>query len=173
MQPQKARRFYDGNSSSVQGFSQMFTKKFSFYLWLSLSSIGGVAVAIGLLFIVVMGLIKASKPFKMAIADLESSGKVSQALGSDWRQGLFVFGEVSIHGDTGHACLTIPVQGTSNQGKAYLDAHKLNGEWVINELALELMNGHNFEDIFVVAATPEHPKVCGMRAVDFSNTAVQ
>ena len=151
----------------------MLNKKLSFYIWLGLGSIGGLAVSIGLIFFVVMGLIKASKPFKMAIADLESSEKVDEVLGSDWNQGLLVFGEISINGDQGFACLTIPVSGSSSKGKAYVDANKLNGNWIMNELTLELPNAVEGNFITVVEATPDHPKVCGIQAVVESEAAVQ
>lgn len=151
----------------------MLNKKLSFYIWLGLGSLGGLAVAIGLIFLVVMGLIKSSRPFKLAIADLEASTAVDNALGADWRQGLLVFGEVSINGDKGHACLTIPVSGSSSKGKAYVDAHKLRGDWVMNELTLELPDAAEGDVITIIGATPERPKVCGIQAVVDSETAVQ
>ncbi len=129
------------------------------------SSVTGVFISVGLIFWLVLSILKSSQPFKMAIAELQASSRVNQHFGLDWKPGWWVTGSISVTGDQGVACLNIPLSGVEkSEGIAYLDAAKRQGEWEINELVVNMTNSASFlpQDTFeLVTPTDGRKKVCG------------
>jgi hypothetical protein len=89
---------------------------------------------IALIAFAVMGSIKSSDAYKMAIEKAQQNPIVQQKLGTPLEGGMFVSGSINVSGTSGKADLTIPVTGPKGKGTIYVDATKFAGEWKFNRL---------------------------------------
>ena len=83
---------------------------------------------------VVMGSMKSSDAYKMALAKAQANPIVQQKLGTPIEAGAFVAGSINVAGTSGKADLTIPISGPKGKGSIYVDATKFAGEWKFNRL---------------------------------------
>jgi hypothetical protein len=99
-----------------------------------LSIIAIIAGFIALLVFVVMGSIKSSDAYKLALEKAQQNPVVQQKLGTPIEGGTFVSGSINVSGTSGKADLTIPISGPKGKGAIYVDATKFAGEWKFNQL---------------------------------------
>lgn len=85
----------------------------------------------------VLGMMKSSDAFKVAMQRAQASPAAQAALGSPIRDGWLVTGNIRVDGATGEANLAIPVSGPKGEGDLYLEATKSAGEWTFQTLALK------------------------------------
>jgi hypothetical protein len=89
---------------------------------------------IALLVVVVMGSMKNSDAYKMALAKAQQNPVVQQKLGTPIQASTFVGGSINVEGTSGKADLTIPISGPKGKGAIYVDATKFANEWKFNRL---------------------------------------
>lgn len=89
---------------------------------------------IALIFGIVVGSMKSSDAYKMALAKAQQNPVVQQRLGTPIEAGSFVSGSINTSGTSGKADLTIPISGPKGKGEIYVDATKFAGEWRFNQL---------------------------------------
>src|SRR5262249_45616831 len=114
-------------------------------VWIVLAAVlGGVllfALFIGAIFAVVFGSIRSSEPFRYA-GDVASHDPRALAMPvGPVKPGLLVSGNISVQNDSGHAALSIPVQGSTHKGTIHVVAKKSEGEWTYDSLVLEVEDG--------------------------------
>ncbi len=93
-----------------------------------------VAGFVALLVMVVMGSIKSSDAYKLALAKAQANPIVQQKLGTPIQASTFVGGSINVSGTSGKADLTIPISGPKGKGAIYVDATKFANEWKFNRL---------------------------------------
>lgn len=89
---------------------------------------------IALIAFAVMGSIKSSDAYKVALEKAQQNPIVQQKLGTPIQGGSFVAGSINVEGTSGKADLTIPISGPKGKGAIYVDATKFAGEWKFNRL---------------------------------------
>jgi len=102
---------------------------------------GMVAVMAGfvaVIFMIIMGSIKSSDAFKMAMAAAAQDPQVQQRLGTPIEAGWFISGKLEVTGSTGTANLSIPIHGPLGKGKLYADGTKTAGQWRFSTLVVEV-----------------------------------
>ncbi len=96
------------------------------------------AGAVALFFGVIVGAMKASDAYKLAMERARSNPEVVAALGSPIEAGYFVSGSVSVSGGSGEAKLSIPISGPNGSGTLYVEATKQAGVWHFSVLMVEV-----------------------------------
>jgi hypothetical protein len=91
-------------------------------------------VFIGVIFTVVFGALRSSDAYTEAVAIATTDPAVVEALGAPIEPGWFVSGEINVNGNSGTANLTIPLNGSKNDGSLQAAATKQNGVWVFSIL---------------------------------------
>ncbi len=86
----------------------------------------------------VMGIIKSTKPFQVAMERARSNERVVEALGQPIEEGFFVQGNVNIQNQGGDANLTIPISGPEGSAKIYVNAPRERGVWSYDYLEVEV-----------------------------------
>lgn len=121
-----------GRWYSVDDFKQT-QRKWSFVGVLTI--IGIILMALLLVILFEVGLAKIG-----AVDDsmkiINNSSRVEACFGEPIKKGFFITGSVYFSGKNGVASLTIPIIGTKQNGNAYLNAKKTNGQWEINSLVI-------------------------------------
>ncbi len=107
-------------------------------------AIAGVIVACAVLgffpalFTVVMGSMKMSTPYRMAMEEVRADDAVVTAIGSPIRAGFLVSGSINISGGSGSSDLRFMVRGPEGHGTVYTTATREAGDWAITALILDL-----------------------------------
>jgi hypothetical protein len=112
----------------------------------------GALAAAGLFFGIVGG-IKRSEVFEMALERARSSPAAVEALGEPIEPGWWVSGSVNVSGPSGEASLAAPVSGPTGEGKLYAEGVKEAGEWRLTLLALEVEGGERIDLLAETAGT--------------------
>lgn len=102
-----------------------------------LSAVVLIIAVLGLFFTIIMGSIKSSDAFKMAMARAQADARVQQRLGTPIESGWMVSGNIEVSGATGKANLAIPIHGPRGKGKLYADGTKTAGQWSFSTLVVE------------------------------------
>jgi hypothetical protein len=76
-----------------------------------------------------------------------SNVRVARELGEPIEFGWFVTGQINVTGDSGTADIAIPVRGHNNKGKVYIVAHKVHGEWKVDEAVARLNDADKVIDL--------------------------
>jgi len=92
------------------------------------------AAFIAVIVMVVVGSMKSSDAYKMAMEKAQTDPRVIERLGTPIEAGMFVGGSIKVEGTSGKADLTIPISGPKGEGAIYLDATKFAGDWTFNRL---------------------------------------
>lgn len=116
----------------------------------------GVLAAAGLFF-GIMGGIKRSEVFQMALERARSSPAAVEALGEPIEPGWWVSGSVNVSGAAGEASLAAPVSGPQGEGKLYVEGVKQAGEWRLTLLELEVEGGERIDLLAETVAGPAEP----------------
>ncbi len=99
------------------------------------------AFSVGILFIVLSS-IKHSDAYQLALAKVQASPQVQQALGQPMEAGWFFTGSIHVNtdssGSTGNANFSIPISGPKGSGTIYAVATKQNGEWIFSTLTVSI-----------------------------------
>ncbi|WP_094591995.1 cytochrome c oxidase assembly factor Coa1 family protein [Vulcanococcus limneticus] len=102
-----------------------------------LSAVAGVVGFIALIISFVFGLVKASTPYKQALARAQADPLVISRLGTPIRGGFIVSGNIHRSGSTGRASLAIPLEGSRGNGTLYVEARQAGGTWTYSTLTLQ------------------------------------
>ena len=86
----------------------------------------------------VMASIKASDPYKEAVARAQESPAVQAALGTPIQVGVLVQGNLKVENDTGEADLTIPLSGPKGSGTLHVVGTKTAGKWTYTTMDVDV-----------------------------------
>jgi hypothetical protein len=100
---------------------------------------------IGAIMALVFGAMKSSDVYKTAVARAKADDRVTAALGTPIREGMFVSGSTNASGGSGEADLAIPLSGPKGKGKLYVVATKSAGTWEFSKLLLEVEGGEKID----------------------------
>ena len=87
------------------------------------------AAAVALVF-GIAGVIRKAEPYQEGLALAQANPVVTQRLGSPLEAGLMVMGNINIQGDDGTADISFPISGPKGEGKVYVAARKVRGQWI-------------------------------------------
>jgi len=104
----------------------------------------GIVLAV---FTVVIGSIKSSDVYLTAMDRVRHDPAVASALGTPFREGMLVTGNIHVSGPTGLAELEIPVSGPKASATVYVEATKQLGEWRFDHLIVQLDATHRRLDL--------------------------
>lgn len=96
-----------------------------------------------------LSMMQRSGAYQEALAEVQASPGVRQALGEPITAGWWMSGSINVTGPTGEAEIAFPVRGPEGRGKVYVDALKSAGEWSFQRLEVEI--GATGERIDVLA----------------------
>jgi hypothetical protein len=118
----------------------------------------GVTFVIGFM-AMVMGAVKSSDAYKLAVARVRASPAVVSELGQPIETGWMVSGSINVSGSSGDADISIPISGPKKSGTIYAVATKSAGVWTFTVLQVEVEGGSRRIDILTegrenVVATP-------------------
>src|SRR5712691_7139142 len=88
--------------------------------------------------LIVFGALKSTDVYKDAVAKAKANPAVIEALGWPIEEGMFVSGNTSATGASGESNLAIPISGPKGNGKIYVVATKVTGEWKPSTLVVEV-----------------------------------
>jgi hypothetical protein len=97
----------------------------------------GFALAV---FYFVVGVMKESDAYKMALARAQTNPALIQAIGSPISQTGIVSGNTNVNGPTGDANLSIPLSGPKGKATLYVEAKKSADVWLFQTLAVKIEN---------------------------------
>ena len=86
----------------------------------------------------VFSMMKSSDAYKDAVVKAKANPSVQQSIGTPIEEGLFVFGNITVNGSSGHADLSIPIKGPDGKATIYLVAEKSAGKWSFSTLVVEI-----------------------------------
>ena len=95
----------------------------------------------------VMAGIKASDPYKEAVARAQQSPAVQDALGTPIQVGLLVQGNLKVENETGEADLTIPLSGPKGSGTLHVVGSKTAGRWTYTAMAVDVPGSGDHIDL--------------------------
>jgi hypothetical protein len=129
-------------------------------VWIIVTVVGVIVVLamlfVGAIVFAIFGSIKSSTPYQHAVEVATHDPRVLTTLGAPVKPGWLVGGSINLSGDSGHADLTISLEGTAHKGKLYVVAKKAEGEWSYQTLAVRTEDGTGRIDLLRPAeALPE------------------
>lgn len=86
----------------------------------------------------IMGVMKSSDAFAMAMNTARTNRELVAVLGSPIEEGWYVGGNVSTSGGSGKADLSIPISGPKGKATLYVRASKTAGQWRFDQLVAEI-----------------------------------
>ncbi len=89
---------------------------------------------IAAIFVVIMGAMRASDAYQIAMSRARQHPAVVDALGEPIEGGWFVSGNISVSGASGEADLSVPLSGPQGSGTLYVVADKVAGEWIFERM---------------------------------------
>ncbi|MBT8485044.1 MAG: hypothetical protein HKO59_03115 [Phycisphaerales bacterium] len=90
---------------------------------------GGVVGFVVLLLAVILGVIKSTEPYEVAVSEARSAPAVIAALGLPIEEGFFVAGNIEMTPGSGTADLAIPIDGPQGRATIFVEADRAAGEW--------------------------------------------
>ena len=93
------------------------------------------------LFLSVVGILKSSEPYVLALEMVRQDTRVAGVLGTPIEDGFMPEGSVRTSGVGGSAELAISVSGPRGDGVVYLTASRSMGEWSVDVLVLQTDSG--------------------------------
>ena len=94
----------------------------------------GTIVLTAMMFVGIFGFVfaimKSNDAYRIGVEKAKHSPEVVALLGSPIREGIFITGNVNVTGASGNASLAIPLSGPKGKATLYLQANKIEGEWV-------------------------------------------
>ena len=127
-----------GSSLDPSRRKNWFQRNWKWFVPVGCGGIVAVIVAfVAVILMIIMGSIKTSDAFKMALATAAQDLRVQEKLGSPIEAGWFISGNIEVSGATGKANLSIPIHGPRGKGTLYADGTKAGGQWRFSTLAVE------------------------------------
>lgn len=120
-----------------------------------LISIGGIALFIVALVVLVFWFLGNSDVEKMAIQRAQVSPECIERLGNPIKKGLFTTGSIQVTGPSGHAELEVPIRGPKSKGQIYLIANKKAGRWQFETLEVAIDGSENRIDLLKTRVPPQ------------------
>ena len=84
---------------------------------------------VAVIIVTVFSAIKSNDAYKKAVARAKADPRVTAALGTPIKEGLFVSGSTKVNGASGKSDLSIPIHGPNGAATIYVNAIKSAGEW--------------------------------------------
>ncbi|TNH44880.1 cytochrome c oxidase assembly factor Coa1 family protein [Photorhabdus luminescens] len=97
-------------------------------------------------FTIVMGVMKASEPYKKALSLAQGNPVVKNILGQPIEAGWFVSGSINKR----EAELDIPIKGNRSGGTVHVDANKHAGHWRYKNITVQPDSSGQLIDLLVV-----------------------
>jgi hypothetical protein len=114
-------------------------------VWIIVAVVGAVVVLVmlfvGAILFAVFGSMKSSTPYQHAVEVATHDPRVLATLGAPVKPGWLPSGSINVSGDSGHADLSVPLEGTAHKGKLYIVASKAEGEWSYQILTVRVEGG--------------------------------
>ena len=107
------------------------------------------------IFMVVMGAMRTSDAYQIAMSKARQHPAVIDALGEPMEVGWFVSGNINVNGASGEADLSVPLNGVRGSGTLYIVADKVAGEWIFERMEVALAD--STERVNLLSETPENP----------------
>jgi hypothetical protein len=101
-------------------------------LLLVLLSVGGCGAFVAL----IMGGMKSSDAYKLALARASQSAEVTEAIGSPVEAGWWLTGKINVSGSSGQADIQFPISGPKGKATVCCQATKFAGQWQIQRLTV-------------------------------------
>jgi hypothetical protein len=95
--------------------------------------------------LLIFGALKSSDVYQTAVSRAKSDQRVTAALGTPIREGMFPSGSTSSSGGSGDADLVISISGPKGKGKIYAVASKSGGQWNYSKLSVEIEGGETID----------------------------
>lgn len=86
----------------------------------------------------VMGAIRSSDAYELALSEARQHPAVVEALGEPIEVGWLMSGNISVNGASGEADLSIPLEGPKGSGTLYVVADKVAGQWDFERIEVEI-----------------------------------
>ncbi len=102
-----------------------------------LGCLGTIVMFVGFIaaiFMVVMGAMRTSDAYQIAMSSAREHPAVIDALGEPIEVGWFVSGNINVNGASGEANLSVPLNGPRGSGTLYIVADKVAGEWIFERM---------------------------------------
>jgi hypothetical protein len=129
-------------------------KSTSPWVWVGLGCgvmfLGAIAF-VGFIVFVVFGSMRASEPYKDAMARAQTDPRVIAVVGSPVRAGYFFKGSINVKNSDGDADMTIPISGPKGEGSLHVTGIKSGGKWTYQEMKV-LANG---QEINLLEESPD------------------
>jgi cytochrome oxidase complex assembly protein 1 len=87
------------------------------------------AAFVGAIAFIIFGSMRQSDAYKQALAKAQSDPVVALRLGTPIKPGMWVSGNINIHGPSGEAKIAIPISGPKGNGTVYVEGTKSAGKW--------------------------------------------
>lgn len=86
----------------------------------------------------VVGMMKSSDAYDVAVAKARAHSLVQESIGSPIEEGVFITGRINASGPSGQASLSIPISGPNGEGTILVEAEKSAGQWAFSTLVVEI-----------------------------------
>ncbi len=123
-----------------------------------LGCLGTIVMFVGFIaaiFLVVMGAMRTSDAYQIAMSRARQHPAVIDALGEPIEVGWFVSGNINVNGASGEADLRVPLNGPRGSGTLYIVADKVAGEWIFERMEVALAD--SIERVNLLSETNETP----------------
>src|ERR1041384_1901094 len=97
------------------------------------------------IFVLVFSVLKSSDVYKTALSRAKNDQRVTAAMGTPIREGMFVSGSASANGGSGEANFAIPISGPKGKATIYVVGAKSGGEWNFSKLAVKIDGGETID----------------------------
>ena len=84
---------------------------------------------VAVIIVTVFSAIKSTDVYKEAVARAKADDRVTTAIGTPIKEGLFVSGSTNVTGASGKSDLSIPIHGPNGEATIYVNAFKSAGQW--------------------------------------------
>jgi hypothetical protein len=127
-----------------------------------IAAISGAALVFFLLFVAFIlfcsfGLLRNSDPVRLALAKARTNPSVLEQIGQPIHEGWLVKGKLHTTDTSGHAQLSIPIDGPKGKGAINLVADKNLSTWSFSKLQVVPENGTSPIDLLKTSEPPSAP----------------
>ena len=93
---------------------------------------------VAVIIVTVFSAIKSTDVYKQAVARAKADPRVTAAIGTPIKEGLFVSGSTNVTGASGKSDLAIPIHGPNGDATIYVNASKSAGEWRYRTIVVKI-----------------------------------
>lgn len=106
-----------------------------------LAFLAAFALLVVVLFAGLMAMFRETEVYPHTMQMARSNATVAAALGTPIESGWYMTGEIQVTPATGHADISIPLEGPNGTGTMYVVADKSAGKWRYDSVEVELSDG--------------------------------